>query len=263
MTAAPEPIFVAHGHELVPTGHARGPWDPGAQHGGAPGALLARAVERLAPDFRLARLTIEFLGAVGLEPVSIEAVIVKHGRRLQLAEATLAVAGRERCRARAVLLRRAELEGLPPEASCAGPPPFPSPDASVSGTFPLPGQQEGFGVSAMELRFARGDWGVGPAAVWFRFARPLVEGETPSPVQRAVAAADFGNGVSRGLDFDAWLFVNTDLTVHLHRPPGGEWVGLDARTVLEPNGTGLSLSTLHDPRGAIGTGHQTLFVAPR
>ena len=56
-----------------------------------------------------------------------------------------------------------------------------------------------------------------------------------------MAAADFGNGVSRVLDFDRHLFVNTDLTVHLHREPVGEWVLLDARTVADPAGRGPRL----------------------
>ncbi len=99
-------------------------------------------------------------------------------------------------------------------------------------------------------------------------ARPgsysLVDDEPPRATQRAVAAADFGNGVSRVLPFDgSWLFVNTDLTVELHRPPQGEWVALEARTVVQPGGVGLSHSTLHDLAGAVGTGQQTLYVARR
>jgi acyl-CoA thioesterase len=113
----------------------------------------------------------------------------------------------------------------------------------------------------MELRFLEGSWSPGPAVVWFRLAHPLVEGEEPSPAMRAAAAADFGNGVSSALRFDgSWLFVNTDLTVALHRPPRGEWIALDARTVVQPGGVGLALSTLHDREGPIGTGQQTLYV---
>jgi hypothetical protein len=50
----------------------------------------------------------------------------------------------------------------------------------------------------MDIRFAGGTgFGEGPAQAWFRLARPLVGGESPHPVARAAAAADFGNGVSR------------------------------------------------------------------
>jgi hypothetical protein len=116
----------------------------------------------------------------------------------------------------------------------------------------------------MELRFAGGTgYGPGPALAWFRLARPLVEGEEPSPVARAAAAADFGNGVSRILDFERHLFVNTDLSIHLHREPRGEWVLLDARTRIEPIGIGLAVSHLHDEDGALGVAAQSLFVEDR
>ena len=83
------------------------------------------------------------------------------------------------------------------------------------------------------------------------------------PLALAAAAADFGNGVSRALDFDQHLFVNTDLTVHLHREPAGEWVPLDARTDFDPQGSGLAASVLHDERGPIGLAAQSLYVADR
>ena len=92
---------------------------------------------------------------------------------------------------------------------------------------------------------------------------PLVEGEETTPLQRAVAFADFGNGLSRVLDFRTHLFVNTDLTVHLHREPVGEWVALDARTDLDRSGAGQATSVLRDERGRIGTAAQSLYVDTR
>ena len=116
----------------------------------------------------------------------------------------------------------------------------------------------------MDIRFL-GDagFGKGPARAWFRLTRPLIDGDPPSALARAVAAADFGNGISRVVDFDTYLFVNTDLTVHLHREPAGEWVLLDARTRLEVHGAGLAHSILSDERGRLGLSAQSLFVAAR
>ena len=113
------------------------------------------------------------------------------------------------------------------------------------------------------MRWAEGSWARGPGTVWFRLAQPVVEGEEPSPAMRAAAAADFGNGISQVLGFDDWLFINTDLTVQLHRPPRGEWVAVDARTIVQPGGVGLALSTLYDVDGPVGTGQQTLYVGAR
>ena len=80
---------------------------------------------------------------------------------------------------------------------------------------------------------------------------------------RAAAVADFGNGVSATLPFDRFLFINADLVLHLQREPRGEWVGLDARTIMHPGGSGLSESVMHDEQGPIGRAFQTLVVAPR
>ena len=68
----------------------------------------------------------------------------------------------------------------------------------------------------------------------------LVAGEQPTPLQRVLIAADSGNGVSATLDWSRYVFINVDLTVHLHRLPAGEWVCLDAITVPEPTGVGLA-----------------------
>jgi hypothetical protein len=43
----------------------------------------------------------------------------------------------------------------------------------------------------------------------------------------------------------------------------GEWIGLDARTLLHGGGTGLAESVLHDVHGAVGRAFQTLVVEPR
>ena len=252
-------IFGRDGDLYVPTGHARGPWDPNALHGGAPAALVMREIEALAPEMRVARLTLEFMGAVPLAPLSVSAEVVRPGRRFQLAEAELVSGDRVGCRARAVLLRRGDLpdvpRGDPAELDIAGPDTVERLDM---------GAGESFGGTGMDIRFVTGHlYTPGPAAGWFRMAEPLVDDEQPSPAQRAVAAADFGNGASRVLDWDEWLFINTDLTVHLHREPAGEWVAIDARTALEPDGTGVAWSTLHDERGAIGIALQSLFVDRR
>jgi Thioesterase-like superfamily len=59
------------------------------------------------------------------------------------------------------------------------------------------------------------------------------------------------------------VFINVDLTVHLHRLPGGEWVCLDAITIPEPTGIGIADTALFDERGPIGRAVQTLLVAER
>ncbi len=258
-------IFEPAGASFAPSTHARGPWDAGAQHGGAPAALLAREIERVTPgeDMLVARITFEFLGPVPLAPLEPDAWIQRPGSRYQIVEAELRQQGRTVVRARAVRLRRADIE-LPDHLPARALPPCCGPAESVASPFPGPEGGEGFHRTGMEIRFADGTtYDTGPAFAWFRFAHPLVAGETPSPLQRVVAAADFSNGVSRVLDFDRHLFINTDLTVHMHRDAEGEWVLIDAQTIVDRGGAGLASSRIYDERGVVGIAAQSLFIDTR
>ncbi|MCW2994904.1 MAG: thioesterase family protein [Conexibacter sp.] len=255
-------VFTRDGEAFAPSVHARGPWDAESMHGGPPTALLARAIAALQTrmPMRCVRLAVEFPRAVPLQPVLASARLTRPGKKLALAEARLTTLdGTEVLRANATLLRRGDvpLPDAKPDA------PIPGPDQGSPASWTGGDEDAGFHLTAIELRFARGDWGHGPALGWFRFRMPLVAGEETTPLQRAVAFADFGNGLSRVLDFRTHLFVNTDLTVHLHREPAGEWVALDARTDLDRSGAGQATSVLHDERGRIGTAAQSLFVDAR
>src|SRR5947209_18861429 len=101
-----EAVFLPVGDTtFLATELARGPWDPAAQHGGAPAALLMRAFERLpaADGLVLARVTYEFLRPVPLDELAVSASVVRPGRRVQLLEAVLTRGdGAELVRARAL-----------------------------------------------------------------------------------------------------------------------------------------------------------------
>jgi hypothetical protein len=106
-------------------------------------------------------------------------------------------------------------------------------------------------------------WAPGPGRVWQRLRLPLVDDEPASPLARIAASADFGNGISASLPFGGWLFINADLQLHLHREPRGEWIGVDARTLLHAGGAGLAETVLHDLDGPVGRGFQSLVVGAR
>lgn len=261
MTAA-APLFSECGGGWVPAPHCRGPWDPGAMHGGAPAALLARALERHEPeaDVFVGRLTLDILGPVPLVPLVLDGPhVVKPGTRFQVLEASLSAEGRAVVVARAVRLRR------DPDGRAAGAPaPAMAPVAGEPWRTSFPGiGEEAFHPTAMDVRIAGGARGSGAAQAWSELRCPVVAGEEPTGLQRAAAAADFGNGVSAALPFDEFLFVNCDLGLHLFRDPRGTWIGLDARSDVGPHGVGQSTSVLHDEGGAFGMATQTLFVAPR
>ena len=103
----------------------------------------------------------------------------------------------------------------------------------------------------------------GAATVWMRLRHPLLPDEPLTPLARVAGTSDFGNGVATVLPFDKYLFINADLTISLDRRPVGEWVALDARTLLHPDGIGWSESVLHDELGPLGRATQALVVQRR
>ena len=255
-------FYVPDGESFVSTELTRGPWDEQSQHGGPPAALLARELERCGePDGRrVGRVTVDILGPVPLAPLSASARVVRPGRSVELLEASLSGPDGEVMRASAWRLRTApvELEPKPPDD-----PPPPGPDQGTLRDFFPVAESVGY-HTAMELSFVHGAFlEPGPAMVWMRPRVPLLAGEATSPLQRLLIAADAGNGVSAALDWRRYLFINVDLSVHLIRPPTGEWVCLDAVTFPDPGGIGLSESALYDEHGRIGLASQTLVIRPR
>lgn len=266
MAAAPVPaLFEPAGEAFCAAALTRGPWDAGMMHGGAPAALLAHAIERLQPgsELAVARLTIEFLGGVPVGDVFVRASLTKPGRRFQIVDAALDADDRPACLARAVRLRRGDTPGAAAAPAAALAPMAPPESGEPLAPFVPNFSGELFHPAATEIRRVGGEVGSGRAAAWIRLRGELLPGMAPSPLVRAAAAADFANGLSAVLPLDEWLFVNTELTVHLHRHPQGEWIGLDARTVSESSGAGLSTGVLHDVSGPFGVCAQALFVERR
>jgi len=273
-----EAFFVQREDAYDPTELTRGPWDPDSQHAGPPAALIGREIERLegGGDRQVGKISFEILRPVPIAPLRVEARVARPGRSVELVEASLSDSDGEVIRATAWRLRSAEVELPAGLTSADGPglagtspstlrPGFAPPGAQEArpGSFPPTGHDVGY-HTAMEYRFVQGDFGVlGPALVWMRMRQPLIAGEEPSPLQRVLVAADSGNGVSATLDWGRYLFINVDLTVHLHRPLVGEWVCLDSVTIPEPGGIGLADTALYDGRGPIGRAAQTLLIDER
>lgn len=255
-------FFLPDGDAFVSTVNTRGPWSSAHQHGGPPAALLAREVEAVvAGEISLVpvRFTIDLLRPVPIGRLSPRAQVTRATRSVRLVQATLEADGMEVLRASALFLRRAEIE-LPPLPQADASPPWPE-TAQESG-FPFFRDRLGY-HTAMEIRFVRGGFGHARSTGWLRMRYPLVMGETPSPFVRVMVAADSGNGITNVLDIDRYTFVNPDLSVHLHRLPEGEWIGLDAYTQPEPTGVGMAQSRLWDPQGPLGHALQSLLVVQR
>lgn len=249
-----------HASELT-----RGPWDPAHQHAGPPIAMLCRAIEAVAAEqglTHIARLTANLLRPVPIGELEIEVSTDYAGRNAAHYAARLVGGGKELVRVTALAQRENELV-LPPELDGHPLPQAPKPPADgAPERMPFGRGLPGY-ADLVENRIASGRFFRSRCAAWFRLQRPLVVGEVPSGYQRVAVAADSGNGISAVLDFARYSFVNADLTINLLRRPVGEWICLDARTLLAPNGCGLAESQLFDETGLIGRATQSLAVRER
>ncbi len=206
----------------------------------------------------LVRLTVELLRPAPLRPLGVTSEIGRPGRRVQLVTATIRDGDTAIARATGLRIRTAD---VPVPAPADEPPPGPetgrAPDFDERWT-------SGYVTRAVDVRFTTGSFvEPGPGTAWLRLRYPVVAGETPGPMQRVAAAADFGNGIGNELSFNTHVFINPDLSIYLHRNPVDEWVCLQSITFLNDRGTAVAESALFDRRGRIGRSAQALLIDER
>jgi hypothetical protein len=255
------PLDGPEGRRFLATAATTGPWFADAQHVGPPSALLARAMQRCQPrpGMAISRLTVEVLGPVPAGELEVSASVERPGRAIELLAAEMASGGRVVLRARAWRLAAGDTAAV----AVGSAQPLAPPESVEPREPRLPGWLPGF-IDSVEWRFLRGWFSdPGPGTAWIRQRVELVEGEKPTALQRLALVADCANGVAAPLDIRDWLFVNTDLTLHLHRDPVGEWMAVDARTVVGPAGLGTATALLFDEQGQVGRSAQNLVVRPR
>jgi hypothetical protein len=260
----PRALYLPRDGGFEATALTIGPWDPGLQHAGPPAALLAREAERASgiPGGQTVRLTYDIFGPVPVGPVRLTASLVRPGRRIELVEAVLtATDDRPLMRLSAWRMRVREDGAAPAE-----PAPHPAP-AGPADSRPEDAaffSEEIAYHRALEWRFAAGSFNSpGPAAAWTRSRCELVAGEPMTALQHLLVMTDAASGISAALDWDRATFANVDLTVALSRAPRGEWLGMDATTVLGGTGAAQCFAVLFDADGAVGRSAQSLFVEPR
>jgi acyl-coenzyme A thioesterase PaaI-like protein len=236
-----------------------GPWSARAQHGGPPAALLGRALERIDEGIPrvVGRVTLDLLGPVPVAPLAVTSSVLRLGRTVSLRQAELSdESGRVLARAQGWAFP--VLEG--PASSVV--PLEHGPDDGHHED-PPPSWHRGY-LDAVEWRWVEGAvTRPGPAVVWMRPLVPLLPDEELTPLQRLLSCVDSASGASAALDPAEWNFLNTELTVHVVRPPEGEWVCLKAETTLGGGSVGLAASEVYDERGLVARSAQALLVTPR
>ena len=216
--------------------------------------------ERRLPEHQLVRLTVDLARPIPHAGFHVETEVVRSGRTVGTTSSTL-IDGNGNTVATAHSMHIAAHRPIDmPTAPCD----TPRLSDAEPGAFPLTEHAHDLAAfdSGVQVRYPAGNGPrPGPNRIWMR-SLPLLDTEEPSPFQRICPLADCGNAVSRNADPDRITFMNTDLTIVLHRPPIGEWLGMDSVSRWESNGIGMSDSLLFDDVGPVGRALQSLILRP-
>lgn len=236
-------FFLPDGDSYLPQPICRGPWDPGSLNGRVVAGLLGAVVEARhgQPEWLPARMTVDMFRLPRFDPVRIETEVVRDGGRLRLVTASFVSGGVPMALATVQFLRQGENASgavWQPEGWDVPPPE----------RVPVPER----GWTMWEFRPVSGAFGSAERRRgWMRELRPAVAGLTLTPFARAAAACDFASPFSHS-GSEGLGYINTDVTLALHRLPAGEWVGLEAGYHHADDGVALGQCRLFDEAGPIG-----------
>ncbi|MDP3852098.1 acyl-CoA thioesterase domain-containing protein [Phenylobacterium sp.] len=240
-----EPIFrrvVADG-TWEPSALARGPF-AGLQ-GGAVAGLLAGEIEARADASgwgQAVSAAAWFLRPIPMNRLRTQVVPLRVGGRVSVVDNTLWVEGEdEPCATVRVTL----MQSRPVEVAGFVGPAETVVDPSLLGLSARPARHgDPWFMDAMEAR-------AGGGVSWFRMKAPVMAGA--GPLAQALGPADWAHGVSRPV-WDVVADPNPNLTVHLARPPRGDWLGLQPTTHWTPElSRGAGAGLLSDTRGVVGS----------
>ena len=248
MTTENEPFFTRDGDLYVPGKVSRGPWDPNSLHGRVIIGLLGHVIEQRhgSPEFQPTRLTVDMYRLPDMSPIEVKTTVVREGHRIKVIDAEFISGGVSMARATCQLLRRTEN----PEGNVWTPPNW---DVPKPADIPPP-EDRRTGMGGMwAMRPISGAMGtVGQRRTWMAEVRDLVGGEPLTPFTRVAVSADFAspyaNAGDKGLGY-----INSDVTLYLHRSPATEWVGYEVVNHGATDGVAIGECFLYDETGPIGS----------
>jgi acyl-coenzyme A thioesterase PaaI-like protein len=254
----PDPWFRAEDGGLRATGVAVSPHAPGAQHGGAVAALVARAADLVPADrpMDIVRITVDLTKLVPVGLVTVDTKIRRDGRRLQVLDVTVLVDGEPRSQSEVLRTLRDEIidpDDLPPTLDGDQIPVVPvdqRPTDSPWGMSPF--------MRGIECTFEAYQPGSGLYSL--RLTDQMVDGEVMTPATRAAVAADLvmtAGGLAPG-----YAIVNTDVSLSMNRLPVGDVIRI-ASTVRLNRAWGSAHGALYDERGQFASVGKSLLVLGR
>jgi Thioesterase-like superfamily len=243
-----QPFFTRERDAYIPTSVASGPWDPKSLHGRVIIGLLAFAIEQRhgADDFVPARLTVDMFRLPNLSPIEVKTKLVRDGLRIKVVEADFVSGGVAMARASCQLLRKTQNPTgrvwSPPNWEVPAPADIAVPDDPRLGMH-----------GKWTTRPITGHMGtLGPRRLWMSEVRDLVEDAPLTPFVRAAVAADFASPFANAGD-QGLSYINSDVTLYLHRLPVKEWIGFEVVNHHATDGIAIGECFLYDQQGPIGS----------
>jgi hypothetical protein len=252
------------GEKFAATDMVRSTWTAAIQHGAPVSSLLVRALERCArrDETRLSRVMIDLLGGVpAAGDLWVRSRVDRPGRQIELVTSEMLAPGKDgepRTVARASGWRIATLD----TTALVHQPAQPLRPLAEAKNRNMEKDWDPNYVHSLDWRWLTRPMSDGPGESWLKPTVDLVKGETMTPLERLFAVADSANGIGTKLDIRKWTFMNTDLVVHVHRIPEGEWTGIRAETSYGPDGIATTYGTLFDEKGPVGGSQQSVLVRP-
>jgi hypothetical protein len=239
-------FFAADNGLFVPLEPSRGYWKHDSIHGRVIVGLLGFAIEQrhAAPGFVPARLTVDMFRMPRFAPVRIDTRVVRESARLRLIEADFVVEEQVAARATCQFVLASE----PPSGHVWSAPPW---DAPHPDELPAPPGEDKPSRLFYHREIAGKLGSAAPKQMWMGERYPLVEGVALTPFARAAVAVDFASPFMHAAE-KGIQYINTDVTMQLHRAPVGEWIGFEVTGHEASHGIAVGTCRLHDIQGPIG-----------
>lgn len=202
-----------------------------------------------AGELRIARQTIDLFRRVPCGPLSVDIESIRDGRRVSVFQSRLSCEGKLLSQATTLCLRANEqLGSVGAEHASETPPP---PAEATPNKVDRAGNRWTSYPGTLEMRHVVPPGGSRPPVVWIRNDARVVA-ETPlTPAVRAAGIADFVSPFAN-MQPGRSGYVNADITMHLHRPPAGEWHFLRIVSRGAADGVATAQAVLGDRAGAFG-----------
>jgi Thioesterase-like superfamily len=258
----PEAFFAVDGDSYLPGPMTQGPW--GAAMGGQIiGGLLAWGIERsgIEPDLQPARITVDLLRPVLLEPVQIRTSVQREGRRIKLVDGVMLQNGKTVARAGALFLRRGDHPDGEVWSAQVRMPPIPTDSADFPADMPF--FIWGYGSDLQKGSRGMTEWEQSHTQkfAWTQVFRPMVHGHRLTPFVRLAFVGDVTSSLTHW-GTGGLRYINADYSVTASRLPDGEYIGLAAQSHYGTAGVATGSATLFDRHGPIGTSSALALAQP-